>query len=463
MRDRNRGIRRAAWLALLVGVVAVIAVVASNTNTPGHRLVVTVPDATNVIPGQLVKDAGVNVGEVSGLTAVNDGHAARVTMTINDSSWPLPQGTKLQLRWGGTVSFVNRYILMTRGPAGAPPMATDGVFPAADFSTPVEFDSLLGTFTRGVRANLKTFLGNAGVTLRDASPNLRRAIEAAPPALAQTAGVLGDLDSNEAALNSLVRSGAQVVDSVNRSDPGIQPLVTDTATTLAALASRTQQLDSTLATAPSMFAQTRTTLADAEPTLKLAKTVTGRIAPGVDQVNRIAGPLDDLLVTLRQVGPDAISALDAVRAATPSLNPALVKATAQMPQIQSISRQGVTSLDCIRPYTPDIVAFTSDWGDFLSGVDGKDHYFRAQVQTLLPATYNAQTYDSATMKKLFPWVSYVYPPPPGYAAGEPWFLPQCNEGPSTLNANQDPENNGAAQELPSANATPISLPEAVSR
>jgi phospholipid/cholesterol/gamma-HCH transport system substrate-binding protein len=455
----NRGVRRAAALALIAGVVALAIVIGSGGGSGGHDLAVVIPNATDVVSGQLVKDAGVNVGQVSGVKAVDSGHAARVTLSINDSSWPIPRGTTMSLHWGGTVSFVNRYILLTPGPARNVPMSTDGVFPSASFSTPVEFDSLLGTFNGHVRANLKTFLGNAGIALKDASPNLRRVIEAAPPALTQATNVLSDLDSSEAALNSLVRDGAQVVDAVHRADPGLQPLVTDAATTFTALASRTRQLQSTLAAAPSTFQQVRQTLASAEPTLKLAKTVTARVAPGIDQVHRIAAPLDSLLLTLKAVGPDAIAALNSTRAATPSLNPLLVRATKDMPQFQSISHQGVTSLQCVRPYTPDIVAFATDWADFISGVDGKDHYFRAQVQTMIPATFNDQVYNSGQMKKLFPWISYVYPPPPGFAAGQPWFLPQCNEGQDTLNASADPEANATAAELPAANATPVSLPE----
>jgi virulence factor Mce-like protein len=459
MHGQGRGARRAAIFALLVGVVALVVVLSTGSAGTGHTLTVVIPDATDVVSGQYVKDAGVNVGDVDSISAVDGGHDAKLQLSIDDSAWPLPEGTRMQLRWGGTVSFVNRYILMTRGPASNPPMASDGVFPAADFSIPVEFDSLLGTFTGPVRSNMKAFLDNAGITLKTASPSLARAIEAAPAALTQTSAVLGDLDSNESALNTLVRSGAQVVDAVNRADPGLQPLVTDAATTFGALAARSSELESTLRTAPSTLAQARSTLAAAEPTLTLAKTVTARVAPGVDEVRRIAAPLDDLLVTLRDVSPDAITALGTAKQATPSLNALLVKSGAVLPQIKSISRQGVTSLDCVRPYTPDIVAFADDWGDFLSAVDGKDHYFRAQVQTLLPATFNDQTYDSAQMKKLLPWVSYVFPPPPGYAAGQPWFLPQCNEGPSTLNANDDPENNASEPELPAADATPISEPE----
>jgi virulence factor Mce-like protein len=457
MHSRNR--QRLAVLALAAAVIAVIVVLSTGRSGTGHQLSLVVPDATDVVPGQYVKEAGVNVGTVQSISAVNGGHDARLVLSIDDSAWPLTKGTTMQLHWGGTVSFVNRYIEIARGPATNPPMATDGVFPAADFSTPVEFDSLINTFDANTRAGLKAFLQNAGITLRTASPNLARAIDAAPVALAQTSAALGDLDSNESALDALVRSGAQVVDAVNRADPGIQPLVRNAATTFAALARSAEQLQSTLRTAPSTLAQTRETLAQAEPTLQLAKTVTGRVAPGVIQVERIARPLDDLLVTLKRVGPDAISALSTAQGATPSLNRLLVKARSVLPQLSSIGRQSVTSLQCVRPYTPDIIAFTTDWADFLSAVDGKDHYFRAQVQTLVPASFNDQVYDSAQMEKLFPWISYVFPPPPGYAAGQPWFLSQCNEGPSTLNPNFDPENNPQLAELPSATATPISLPE----
>jgi phospholipid/cholesterol/gamma-HCH transport system substrate-binding protein len=459
MRDPNVAIRRTAVGALLAGVVALVIVLSASGGANGHSVYVTVPNATNVIPGQYVKDGGVNVGMVDSITAVNGGHAARLKLQIDNSVWPLPQGTKLQLRWGGTVSFVNRYILMTRGPNGNPPITENGAMPPSSFTSPVEFDSLINTFTGPTRAGLKAFLNNAGITFKTAAPALRRAIDAAPAALTQTSSVLQDLDANEAALNTLVRSGAQVVDSVHRADPGIQPLVTGAATTFAAIASRSQQLASTLQTAPGTLAQTRTTLAAAQPTLNLARQVTAKIAPGITQIQRIAAPLDNLLVTLRGVAPDAISALDATSQATPSLNPLLVKATHVMPQLQSIGSQSVTSLDCVRPYTPDIIAFASDWADFLSGVNGQDHYFRAQVQTLVPAPFNAMPYNSAQMKKLMPWVSYVFPPPPGYAAGQPWFLAQCNAGPSTLNANADPENNASPAQLPAANATPISLPQ----
>jgi virulence factor Mce-like protein len=450
MRRSGGGVQRLALWALVAGVIGLVVVLSTSGGKPSHKVTVVVPNATDVLAGQYVKAAGVNVGTVSGIEAVDGGRAAKVTLTVDNSVWPLTKGTTMTVRWGGTASFVNRYINLVRGPVSGPAVATDGVFPAADFKVPVEFDSFLDTFTPNVRTNLKELLNNAGIALKDAGPNLKSAIGAAPAALTQASAVLSDLNSNEPALNQLVRDGSSVVSSINASNPGVASLISNAASTFSAFASRTEALETTLQKAPGVFEQTRTTLAKAEPTLQLAKKVTSTIAPGVEQVDADAKPLDGVLVTLRKVGPDAISALSSAKSATPSLNPLLTKATSLMPELKSIGSQATNELQCIRPYTPDIVAFTSDWGDFLSGVDGKDHYFRAMVQSEVPAPVNIMGYDSATMHKDFPWVSYAYPPPPGYAAGQPWYLSQCNEGPNTLNPDDDPENNTKAAELPPA-------------
>ena len=58
-----------------------------------------------------------------------EGRLARVELTIGDEAWPLTQGTKMILRWGGTVSYANRYIALFPGPAGAPALADGADFP----------------------------------------------------------------------------------------------------------------------------------------------------------------------------------------------------------------------------------------------------------------------------------------------------------------------------------------------
>jgi ABC-type transporter Mla subunit MlaD len=230
-----------------------------------------------------------------------------------------------------------------------------------------------------------------------------------------------------------------VANAVHTADPDLRRLLSGAASTFAAIAGEATALQATLERAPHTFTAVRGTLGRADRTLLAAADLTDRLAPGVEQVRKLAGPLNGVLGTVVNVGPDARSTLDSVRRATPQLNPLLARATQLMPQIGSIGAQTVTQMQCIRPYTPDIVAFFTNWGDFLSPTDGKDKYIRAGVQNLMPAGYNAIGANSGTIAKQFPGLRYAFPRPPGYNAGQPWFLPECGAGPDALDPSKDPE------------------------
>jgi ABC-type transporter Mla subunit MlaD len=436
----SRSVARGFLLAcLILGAVVTAVVLAGGGGRSGHHLFVTVPDATNVFAGQDVRAAGQNVGTIASTQPIQGGRATRLELQIDDAAWPLPRSTKFALRGGGTISYSNRYIEVARAATGGPALGDGDTIPTTDFTVPVEFDQLLGTFTPKVRGDLSALLGRGGVTFRIARPDLRRAIEAAPPALTQASFVLADLDSNEAALDTLVRSTDRVVNAVHGADPGVGQLVSGAATTFDAIASQASALQATLTSAPPTLIAARATLAHADRTLTAAGELARRLAPGVDQVRGIASPLNSVLGTVVQVGPDAVSTLATVRHSAPDVSSLLTTATPLMPKLTSIGRQAVPQLGCIRPYTPDVVAFITNWGDWLSATDGRDRYGRANVQAIVPAPYNAVTASPATIVKDFPGLTYGFPYPPGYNAGQPWFLPQCGAGPDALNPAKDPE------------------------
>ena len=215
--------------------------------------------------------------------------------------------------------------------------------------------------------------------------------------------------------------------------------MTGAAGTFDALAGETENIQATLDGAPAMLRDTRTTLARADRTLAGAADLADRVAPGVTEARRLAAPLSGVLDTVVDVGPDARVTLSSLRRAAPDLNPLLEHATKLMPQLGSIGKQAKPQLACVRPYTPEINSFGTNWGDWLSPVDGRDKYGRANVQSLIPAAYNAQTGTSADAVKAFPGLAYAFPQPPGYSAGQPWFIPECGVGPESLDPSKDPE------------------------
>ncbi|MCW3014762.1 MAG: mammalian cell entry protein [Solirubrobacterales bacterium] len=429
---------RLAVPVLLAAIVAIVFLTASS-GAAKHEVFVTVASATNVLAGQEVRAAGQRIGKISSVAPVRGGRAVRLGIQIDDDDlWPLRTDAKVALRWGGTISYNNRYFALTPGRRGAA-IPERGTLAARNVTLPVEFDQLLKTFDGNLRRDARVLLDRGGIAFQLAAPSLRRALTAAPPALQQGHAVITDLVQDTDALDQTVRSTDRVVDAVRTADPGVSALVQGAATTLTATASEAKALKAALSGGAPMLTRTRNTLARADGTLRAAGTLTGRLAPGVRQLRRIAGPLNSLLKTVTVVGPDARKTLATARGATPSLNPLLETATERAPQLTSIGQQATHELNCIRPYTPEIVAFASTWGDFLSATDGKDKYIRANIQVMLPAPYNVTQSTSGEIFKAFPGLRYGFPRPPGAVAGQPWFLPECGAGPEAINPFKDPE------------------------
>ncbi|MCW3011206.1 MAG: hypothetical protein JWO90_1610 [Solirubrobacterales bacterium] len=433
-------VRRIVPLVLLLGALAVlVTVLGSTTGADLHRVGLTVPDATNVVPGQFVRAGGEDVGRVASIEPVDRGRKVRVELDIEDAAWPLRKGAKLELRFGGTASFVNRYIALTPGPESAEPYADGATIPASRWTSPVEFDSLLGAFTPSARAGIRKLVDEAGPAVEDARPGLVATLSKTPAALEQTRAVMVDLDASQERLDALLRQTDAVVDAVATADPGLQRLLTGAAQTFDAVAERQGQLAQTLKAAPGTLTNLRTTLATADGTLRDAAALTDAIEPGVEELRRIAPPLNRVLGTVVRVGPDARGTLETARRATPALNPLLTKLTAQLPQLEAIGRSAAEELTCLRPYSPEIASFFSNWGSFASGTDGRDKYFRANVLVPTAVNTNLSGYSSAEAVKMFPGTTYGFPRPPGQAAGQPWFMPGCGVGPDTLDPTKDGE------------------------
>jgi len=431
---------RFAVAALLAAAIALAAIGVDGRAAPtGGRLSIVVADATNVVPGARIRLGGTPVGEVASITAVERGRAARLVLRLDGAAWPVRRGTRLLLRWGGTANYGDRYLRLVPGPAGGPAYRDGDELPRAALATPVEFDQLLGTFDPALRRDLRRAIDHAGPALRRARRPLAGSLRRAPEALDAATGVLGDLAADQRALDLLLRTGARTLAAVDRARPGVREVLGGLGTTLSATGSRSRELERTIERLPATLGGLRRTLATADPTLTEAGTLARRLRPGVAELRRIATPLNRVLATVVDVAPDLQETLATAGDATKDLDPLLERVRTVAPQLTSIGRQATTELTCLRPYTPDVVAFFSNWGDFLSNDDGRDAFVRADVQLLLPAPTNLQSNTSGEAAKLFPGLRYAFPQPPGYNAGQPWFQPACGVGPDSVDPSKDRE------------------------
>lgn len=428
--------KRETVIGAVIALLGALTVIVWPNGGSGHRLLVTVPEATNVLAGQEVRVAGHRVGEVRAIMPAAKGARAQLELALDDVAWPVRRGAHLRLRWGGTISYDNRYLALRPGPEDAPPVQALG---PSDFTAPVEFDQLIGTFDRTTRRHTRSMLKRGGAAMRAAEPALRRTLGIAPPSVAETADVLEEFNDEGSALSTLVDSSARVTAAIDRAAPGIAQLVSNAAQTLRATGEEASSLQETLDRMPATLTTMRTTLRVADGSLARVATLAHRLAPGVRVARHLGQPLASALATLAAVGPDARAALATTRRGAPDLTRLLAQLTTTAPQLGSIAKQAATALRCVRPYAPEIAAYFGTWGDFTSPVDGKDHYGRTNPEVLVPALTNAESATPGQAAANFPGLRYAFPRPPGENAGQPWFLPECGITEKALDPAQDPE------------------------
>jgi virulence factor Mce-like protein len=426
-------------LGALGAAAVVVLLIAVGGGGSGHKFTAIVPSAANIVTGQKINAGGKNIGAVSAVEAVERGHAARITMRIDDSDyWPIARDSTVEVRLGGTASFGMQYLVLKRGEDTANTIPDNGELATANVKVPVEVDDFLSLFDTRLRGDLKQLVASSAQALAQTGPSLHRALGRTTPVVQAASGVLGDLTKDQQALEGVVRSTGRVVDAVDRSSPGVRTLLDGAAQTFDAIAAQADDLQTTLARLPRALRQTRTTLTRADVTLRDTGKLTDALEPGVSELRRTATPLRRVLAGLRRVAPPARAALNESQGLE-DIGQFGDQASRMAKTLQSFAKQTTTQVGCLRPYTPELMLFGSTWGDWMSGVDEKDHVARAQVQNYMPAAFNSVPYTPEQAARLFPGLTYGFPRPPGALADQPWFQPQCGVGPDVVDPSKDQE------------------------
>src|SRR5262245_18153220 len=135
--------RRVAVGAVLAVLAAALLLILTN-GSGGHRFTIVVPQAASLVSGSDLDAPGKTIGSVTSVEPIEGGHAAKVSMKIDeDNYWPLTTDTRAEIRLGGTVSFSNRYVFITPSPNDSgTPIADGGELPSQNVTVPVESDEL---------------------------------------------------------------------------------------------------------------------------------------------------------------------------------------------------------------------------------------------------------------------------------------------------------------------------------
>jgi phospholipid/cholesterol/gamma-HCH transport system substrate-binding protein len=154
---------RAGILALVVlGLLTYFGFTKANPFSNPYELEAVFQTANNLKPNSPVRIAGVEVGKVKRVEAVDEATGgARVTMELEDKALPIHEDARLKIRPRIFLEG-NFFVDVQPGSPSAPELEDGGTIPITQTAAPVQFGDLLTALQQDTRQDLQTFLDEYG-------------------------------------------------------------------------------------------------------------------------------------------------------------------------------------------------------------------------------------------------------------------------------------------------------------
>jgi virulence factor Mce-like protein len=232
---------------IVIGVVVFFTFTKANPFANPYKLTAVVRSANNIKPNSPVRIAGVNVGKVTGVSALPGGQgAAKITMEISKQGLPIHQDATLKIRPRIFLEG-NEFVDLQPGSPESPVIKKGSHYaiPIQQTATPVQFDQVLTALQSDTRKNLQGFLKEYSQGLADGgAKGFNNAVKAMPSAYRN-----GSL-ANEATLGtqphdlSTVELGqAKVFRALDVHEQDLKDLITNFNVTAGAFAREDQPLE----------------------------------------------------------------------------------------------------------------------------------------------------------------------------------------------------------------------------
>lgn len=332
-----------------------------------------VPLADKSFVGAKVTVDGKQVGRISDL-GVRDGMAV-VTAEIDDDHAPLPAGTQGRIRWESVLGA--RTLEILPGDEG------NGDLPSGHLLTSnvegAELDDLLAMLDAPTRKKLQTLVARLDTTVDGKEKKLNQTLREAGPTIQALGEVARAVGEDGPAIKKLVRQLHGVTSVVAGKNDQLSSSVAQLNQLMVAVAQEQDSLRSTLSKLPGTLDTATRTLSNVESPVRSARELLRDLQPATAQLPALA----------RDLRPTLADAKPAVNDLTPLLQDAdkLLKATPALasgardllPTADSALVQANPMVDFLRPYTPEVAGWMSNWTATFGNRNRMGNYARALI------------------------------------------------------------------------------------
>lgn len=379
-------------VAALVAVGAVAA--ALLVNAESYEVTARFSDAGQLITGSPVQVGGQSVGKVTAIELTEDGQAD-VTLELDDTHSPLPEGTRASVRQLSLSGLANKFVDLEIAPGGESDIPDGGRIGDDRTSGRIDVDQVFAMLDGETRADLKRFLAGQAAATRGRAKALERGLRYLNPALSVSSKLFAEATRDAPLLRRTLVDSARVVTALGTRRDELALLVREGRDTVRALATEKLALRESVRRLPpfmrganSAFVNLRAALGDVDPLLDAAIPVARRLRPVMAEARpfaaaavpslrdlrlaiRRSGDANDLIDLMRGFPPLAdIATLTRQRTLTPGGRPVDVgKVPGAFAQVVDALAAATPTVGEMRPYTSDLLATMDDYVASPKGYD----------------------------------------------------------------------------------------------
>jgi virulence factor Mce-like protein len=288
----------------------------------GYRVEVPFNEATQLAVESDVRIHNVSVGKVKSIDLANSGpnrDLAVATLEIDTSYAPIPADTRAMLREKTLLG--ETYVELTQGDRDGPKLPEGATLPRAQVAPSVQLDEIFRTFDARTRASFQTWMQQLAIASAGRGADLSAAIANLEPFAEDANRVLRVLDTQQGAVQQLVRNTGEVFGALSERRGQLQGLIRNSGTVFATTARRNRDLEAAFRALPTFLDESRLTLnrlqdfsRNADPLITQLHPSARLLSADLKQVGKVAPDFRGFFTGLRKVELRSGAALPALRA-----------------------------------------------------------------------------------------------------------------------------------------------------
>lgn len=378
--------RIAAIAAIVVGLFALIFVGLRGGDAEHYTLVFD--DAGGLIPGNLVKVNGQQMGTVSEI-GITDDLKAKIDIEVNELG-PLRKGTMAQIRATSLGGVANKYIALHLAPNNAPALKEGAVIGGGTNGTSdngsargiVGQDEFVNALDEPTRKGIQQFVQGSAKVVEGNSENLRKAIENAPGTLGEARNLAKDINVGEDDLREIIVNGAAISSALAERTSAITRLTANSGTAAAAAAGNGTEIGEAIARSPkvldeatALMEELPATLDDVQKLIEESDRVRGGVPEMLNQVTDTLNSGESTIASVARALNKPGKNNDAADLLEASVDVG-AKAEAASKTVPKALADATPLIGKTRAYTPDVVSAITGLGLAGANYDGMGHYLR---------------------------------------------------------------------------------------